>query len=118
MLAGSAPRAVSLHFAVNGTGSGRRRQNPIRADHLLRATGVSMFELLDWYWTRGGRRHWRLYSPRAREDDSALDPRHCQFFVRRVSQRQNGAAEKQCVEEKVQRTHIYGCGQEDRQVDP
>jgi hypothetical protein len=43
------------------SGRGGRRQNPIRADHLRRATGLSMFGLLDY---RGwpGR---RLHSPRA-----------------------------------------------------
>jgi len=43
--------------------------------------------------------------PARREYDSALNPRHSWFFVKRVCQQQNGAAEKQCVEEKVQRNH-------------
>jgi hypothetical protein len=49
-----------------------RRQNPIRADHLRRATGLSMFGLLD-YW---GRRHGRLHSPRAERmtEKSAVTP--------------------------------------------
>src|SRR5712692_8838427 len=43
------------------SGRGGRRQNPIRADHLCRATGLSVFGLLD-YRGRPGR---RLHSPRA-----------------------------------------------------
>ena len=50
--------------------------------------------------------------------DSALNPRHSWFFVNRVRQQQNGSAEKQCVEEKVQRHHVCGRGQEQRLVDP
>jgi hypothetical protein len=53
---------------------------------------------------------------RRREDDSALNPRW--FFVNRVRQQQNGSAEKQCVEEEVQRNYVGGRGQEHRQVDP
>ena len=33
-------RVVSPHFALNRTGRGGRWQNPIRADHLRRATGL------------------------------------------------------------------------------
>jgi hypothetical protein len=40
-------RVVSPHFALNGTGRGGRRQNPIRADHLRRATGFSRFRLFN-----------------------------------------------------------------------
>ena len=43
--------------------AGGRRQNPIRADQLRCATGVSMFGLLDYRWP-----HSRVHSPR-REDD-------------------------------------------------
>jgi hypothetical protein len=46
---------------ADSSGRGGRRQNPIRADHLRRATGLSMFGLLD-------HRGWpgrRLHSPRA-----------------------------------------------------
>jgi len=39
---------------------GGRRQNPIRADQLRRATGLSMFGLLDYRWP-----HSRVHSPRA-----------------------------------------------------
>ncbi len=39
-------RVVSPLFALNRTGRGGRRQDPIRADHLRRATGFSMFGLL------------------------------------------------------------------------
>src|SRR5713226_8524160 len=38
-----------------------RRQNPLRADHLRRVTGLSVFGLLDYR----DRRHGRLHSPRA-----------------------------------------------------
>ena len=59
-----------------------------------------MFALLDCCWTSGlGAR--ADCTVRAREDDSALDPRHSWFLVNRVRQQQNGPAEKQCVEEKV-----------------
>jgi hypothetical protein len=37
----------NAHFALNRTGRGGRRQDPIRADHLRRAMGLSMFGLLD-----------------------------------------------------------------------
>ena len=46
-------RVVSPDFALNRTGRSGRRQNPIRADHLRRATCVSMFGLLDCCWTSG-----------------------------------------------------------------
>ncbi len=54
-------RVVSPHFALNRTGRGGRQQNPIRADHLRRATGLSVFGLLHYR----DRRHGRLHSPRA-----------------------------------------------------
>jgi hypothetical protein len=65
-------RIVSPHFALNRTGRGGRRQNPIRADHLRRATGLSVFGLLDYR----GRRHGRLHSPRAEmmTEKSAVTP--------------------------------------------
>ena len=51
----------SLRRGHRSSGRGGRRQNPIRADHLRRATGLSMFGLLDY---RGWPRR-RLHSPRA-----------------------------------------------------
>ena len=47
--------------ALNRTGRGGRRQNPIRADLLRRATLLSMFGLLDYL----GWPHIRLRRPRA-----------------------------------------------------
>src|SRR5215469_13913201 len=50
---------------------GGRRQNPIRADQLRRATGLSMFGLLDYRWP-----HSRVHSPRAERmtEKSAVTP--------------------------------------------
>src|SRR5260370_6680247 len=65
-------RLFSPHFALTRTGRGGRRQNPIRADHLRRATGLSMFGLLDYPgWPRR-----RLHSPRAERmtEKSAVTP--------------------------------------------
>jgi hypothetical protein len=58
---------------------------------------------------------WQATQSARREDNSALNPRHRWFFVNRVRQQQNGSAEKQCVEEKVQRNHVCRRGQEHRQ---
>jgi hypothetical protein len=57
---------------MHRTGRGGRRQNPIRADHLRGATGLSMFGLLDY---RDGR-HGRLHSPRTERmtEKSAVTP--------------------------------------------
>ena len=65
-------RVVSPYFALNRTGRGGRRQNPIRADHLRRATGLSVVGLVDYR----GRRQGRLYSPRAERmtEKSAVTP--------------------------------------------
>jgi hypothetical protein len=59
---------------------------------------------------------WQVPQSARREDDSALNARHSWFFVNRVRQQQNGSAEKQCVEEKVQRNPVCGRGQEHRQA--
>jgi hypothetical protein len=92
----------------------RSSAEPIRADLLRRADGLSLFELLDCCWTSGSG---AMASKSARrEDDSALNPRHSWFFVKRVRQQQNGSAEEQCVEETVERNHVFGRGQEHRQV--
>src|SRR2546427_10262480 len=64
--------SIVRRFALNGTGRGGRRQNPIRADHLRRATGLSVFGLLDyWGWPRR-----RLHSPRTERmtEKSAVTP--------------------------------------------
>jgi len=53
-------RVVSPQFLLNRTGCGGRRQNPILADHLRRATGLSLFGLLDYR----ERPHCMLHSPR------------------------------------------------------
>lgn len=59
---------------------------------------------------------WQVPQSARREDDSALNPRR--LFVNRVRQQQNGSAEKQYVEEKVQRNHVCRRGAEHRQVNP
>src|SRR6266478_1624461 len=47
-----------------------------------------------------------------------ISPSHSRFFVHRVCQQQDGSAEKQRVEEIVQRNHVCGRSEEHRQVNP